>query len=140
MVMLAVDSPALCRSVRNDGRDCSAEMATIDRQIDAAYAMQDFVDSQCGGRGLGWYRIVKTPTQARHAIRNGRLAVVLGIETSHLFYCNSTGTCDWRSGLKRYLDRGVRHFFPIHQDDNAFGGASYFQPWIQRQGNWLAIR
>jgi microsomal dipeptidase-like Zn-dependent dipeptidase len=140
MVMLAVDSPTLCRRVRNDSRDCDDEMRTIDLQIDAAYAMQEYIDREAGGRGLGWYRVVTTPTEARRAIRTGKLAVVLGIETAYLFNCNRVRICDWRSELERQLRRGVRHFFPIHQYDNVFGGASYFAPLIQAQTNWLTRR
>jgi microsomal dipeptidase-like Zn-dependent dipeptidase len=152
MVMLAVDSPALCKSINTDGRDCSDEMATIDRQIDGAYAFQTYLDSKLGGPGLGWYRIVTTPADARRVIEDGKLAVVLGAETVHLFNCLkrcanalelatrgncSLSPCAWESGLAKYWNRGVRHFFPIHQDDNTFGAASYFQPVIQRQRNYF---
>ncbi len=133
MVMFAVDGPPLCTKVATDGRDCSDETATIERQIDAAYAMQSYIDQKAGGPGKGWYRVVLTPTEARQAIRGGKLAVVLGVETAHLFNCHNTGPCDWEEQLRRHWSRGVRHFFPVHQDDNAFAGASYFNPVIQRQ-------
>lgn len=139
MVMFAVDGPPLCDKVDTDLRHCWDEMATIDRQLDAAYAMQRYIDAASGGPGRGWYRIVTTPAEARRVIAEGKLAVVLGIETAHLFNCNGE-PCEWKTQLDHYWARGVRHFYPIHQDDNVFGGASYFQPDLQRQENWFADR
>lgn len=135
MVMMAVESPILCKGVKNgggktDGRNCDAETPSISNQIQAAYTMQDYIDGQSGGAGQGWYRIVTTPAEARRVIQAGKLAVVLGVETSHLFECKSEG-CDWPGGLNALWNQGVRHFFPIHHDQNAFGGPSYFQKSIQ---------
>lgn len=135
MVMLAVDSPALCWQVNTDGRNCDDEMAAVDRQLDDAYAMQAYVDESAGGPGRGWYRIVTTPMEARQVIRAGKLAVVLGIETAHLFGCRPNTSCAWRSQLDKYWGRGVRHFFTVHQGDSAFGGASYFKPELQKRRN-----
>jgi microsomal dipeptidase-like Zn-dependent dipeptidase len=130
-VMLAEDSPLLCSHVNNDGRACSDEGGTILRQINEAWAMQRAVDAQFG-EGQGWYRIVRTPAEARQVIASGRLAVVLGIETVH-----PPGATDL-DGLIWLHDLGVRHIFPIHQSDNDFGGASYFEPILQRQRNVFA--
>lgn len=138
MVMLAQDSPILCPRVANDGRDCNDEDTTLLKQINAAYAMQDYVDAKWGGPGQGWYRIVTDPVQARKVMRAGKLAVVLGVETAHLFGCRTTGSCRWQEKLDYFWSRGVRHFFPIHQDDNAFGGASYFNPILQRQRGYIS--
>jgi microsomal dipeptidase-like Zn-dependent dipeptidase len=135
--MLAEDSAKLCDTINTDGRDCADEMATIDLQLDAAYAMQDYLDAQAGGPGQGWYRIVTTPAEARLVIQAGKLAVVLGIETAYLFNCRDETSCHWEANLEKYWRKGVRHFFPIHQANNAFGGASYFQPYIQKQENWV---
>lgn len=138
MVMFAEDSPALCKLSNNDGRNCDDEDTTILLQLDAAYAMQDYIDQQAGGSGKGWYRIVTTPTEARRVIQEGKLAVVLGIETAHLFNCQSDQPCGWLDHLKFFWQqKGVRHFFPIHQANNAFGGASYFNSILQRQRNWV---
>lgn len=140
MVMFAVDSPKLCQSTRNDGRECENEMATIDRQINAAYRMQGYIDDKAGGPGQGWYRIVTTPAEARRVIQEGKLAVVLGIETAHLFSCDpeeSPPSCYGTSGVRIYRNKGVSHFFIIHQGDSSFGGAAYFAPLVQRQTNWL---
>jgi len=74
----------------------------------------------------GWFKVVKSPQEARQAIANGQLAVVLGIEEANLFGC-SDGKCtiDYvQSQLGEYFDRGVRHIFPIHNFDNDYGGAA----------------
>lgn len=132
IVMLAEDSPSLCSESNNDKRNCDDEMATILRQIDAAYAMQAYIDQKAGGSGKGWYRIVTTPAEARRAIHEGKLAVVLGIETANLFNCHfNQFTCNWPGQLKFFWQqKGVRHFFPIHQVNNFFGGASFFNSMI----------
>ena len=44
--------------------------------------LERYVDAQYGGPGKGWYRIVTNPYQARRVINEGKLAVVMGIETS----------------------------------------------------------
>ena len=90
--------------------------------------MQDYIDAQNGGPGEGWFRIVDNPAQAREVIAEGKLAVVLGIEISKLFNCGEflgVAECS-REELVERLDAayelGVRHIFPIHKFDNAFGG------------------
>ena len=49
--------------------------------------MQDYIDAQFGGPGKGFYRIVKNPFQARKVINAGKMAVIMGIETSVPFGC-----------------------------------------------------
>jgi microsomal dipeptidase-like Zn-dependent dipeptidase len=133
MVMFAVDSPALCEVTGNDGRNCNDEMWTIERQLNAARDLQDAIDAESGGSGNGWYRIVRSPAEARRVIQQGKLAVVLGIETAHLFGCRRGAACDWKPALDYYWNAwGVRHFFPIHHDTNLFGSPSYFAPDIQK--------
>ncbi|MDQ3031659.1 MAG: dipeptidase [Myxococcota bacterium] len=104
------------------------DMVAVDRSIEAAYALERYIDAQSGGPGRGWLRIVTTPADARRVIDEGRLAVVLGIETSNLFDCRLTPhegdpTCDEayvRAQLDRYQALGVRAIFPVHKLDNAF--------------------
>jgi microsomal dipeptidase-like Zn-dependent dipeptidase len=139
MVMLAVDSPVLCENSNNDGRPCFDETSTINVQLNAAYDMQEYIDEQSGGPGTGWYRIVKNPSEARQVIHEGKLAVVLGVETAHLAHhrnCIDFG-CPWLETFRTFWQMGARHFFPIHQADNLFGAAAYFSPMLQRQTNWL---
>lgn len=107
--------------------DCE-DMTAVDRQISAAYALERYVDAQHGGPGQGWLRVVTSPAQAREVIGAGKLAVVLGIETSDLFQCPLTPredgpVCDqaWVDAqLDRYHTAGVRVMFPVHKYDNRF--------------------
>ncbi|MGH9458320.1 MAG: hypothetical protein ACRD2J_11860 [Thermoanaerobaculia bacterium] len=140
MVMLAVNNEVLCGAASTrEGFGCD-DMSAVDRQLDGAYGLQSYIDAQSGGPGKGWYRIVRTPEEARAAINGGKMAVVLGIEVDSLFNCGAEG-CHDRNGtlisaanapdyvrqeLARYYDRGVRHIFPVHVFDNAFGGASIY--------------
>jgi len=63
-----------------------------------ARRFQTFIDTQRGGPGLGWLRIVESPAEARRVIRQGKLAVVLGIEVDNPFGCMQGGARDQRSG------------------------------------------
>jgi microsomal dipeptidase-like Zn-dependent dipeptidase len=113
---LAGNVPAACK-----------DMPSVDRQISEAYAMQSSIDTRSGGPGLGWFRIVKDPTEAISVMRQGKLAVILGIEVDNLFNCYANGGCTEatvRQQLDRYFAMGVRHVFPIHFYDNAFGGSA----------------
>src|SRR4030095_12636902 len=88
MGQLAVTNEALCTGSKHlRGTDCTNEMAPVDAQIQATYDFQTYVDSISGGAGMGWFRIVKTPAEARQVISDGKMAVVLGIEVANLFNC-----------------------------------------------------
>ncbi len=107
--------------------DCE-DMTAVDRIIDEAYAMERYIDAQSGGPGLGWFRVVQTPAEAREVIASGKLAAILGIETSNLFDCKITPsagdpTCDEayvEAQLDHYYDLGIRAIFPVHKYDNKF--------------------
>lgn len=104
------------------------DMVAVDRIIDETYAMEAYIDAQEGGPGKGWFRIVESPAEARRVIGSGKLAVVLGIETSNLFDCflvpsDEFPACteqDVLDELDAYHARGVRAMFPVHKYDNAF--------------------
>lgn len=125
--MLAVDNESLCRANRRlVGTDCSDTMSSIEAQIEAAHDFERWLDAKSGGAGRGWFRIVRSSQQALDAIAQNKLAVVLGVEESALFGCNS-GECnaqDVEEQLDRWTEKGVRHFFPIHNFDNDFGGTA----------------
>ncbi|WP_105200921.1 HYR domain-containing protein [Pseudoalteromonas sp. T1lg10] len=115
----------------------------------AADPASGFCAGEAGAKE-GWFRIVTSPLEARQVISEGKLAVVLGIEVDNLFNCKEQNSnrpeasCpnmrDSNGELMRnelgepidtvtkavnhYFDKGVRHFFPIHNFDNAFGGAA----------------
>lgn len=149
MVLLAVNNEVLCRvGIRKKHRDCTQNMQDIDIQINGAYALQGFIDSQNGGSGKGWFRIVTSPAQARQVIEDGKMAVVLGIETESLFNCKKPGDCSQsfiRNEVQKYYNRGVRHMFPIHDFDNEFGGAATFKSAINTgnrivRGEYFSVR
>jgi len=144
MVMLAVNNLALCRST--GGADCDDTMVHIDAQLDKALEFERYIDRQNDGvvDGDGWFRIVTSPQQAREVIRDGKLAVVLGIEVENLFNCG-LGGCPTQDGqspqdyvtgqVEKYYDMGVRHIFPIHNFDNAFGSPATWQDAINVGNN-----
>ncbi len=104
------------------------DMVAVERTIDEVRALERYVDAHAGGPGRGWFRVVTSPAEARAVIDAGKLAVVLGIETSNLFECHLTPrpgapVCDeahLRAQLDHYQARGVRAIFPVHKFDNAF--------------------
>jgi microsomal dipeptidase-like Zn-dependent dipeptidase len=120
------------------------DMVAVDRILTESYAMERYIDAQSGGPGLGWFRIVKTPAEAREAITAGKMAVVLGIETSNLFECALTPvdgnpTCDEafiKERLDHYYEVGVRAMFPVHKYDNAFTPGDGDRAFIEL-GNFL---
>jgi len=129
--------------------DCE-DMTAIDRILEDTWAMQRYIDAQWGGEGKGWFRIVTSPAEAREVIAAGKLAVVLGIETSNPFRCYLTPrpggpTCDeaWvEAQLDEYYARGVRSVFPVHKFDNRFSPGDGSRGFLQAgnfliSGHWL---
>ncbi len=143
VVQHAVSNQILCDFLGRGGiqpiRYSCNDMVAVDRQIDEAYAMQDYVDAQEGGPGKGWFHIVTSPAQAREEIAAGKMAVVLGIETSNLFDCFLTtpvgfARCTEQDVIDRlddYRDRGVRALFPVHKYDNGFSAGDGDKAFIE---------
>ena len=161
MVMSAVTNETLCKTLyrlqKYDGTystDCTNSMEEIDAQLNAAWAFQTWLDNQYGGPNKGWFRIVTSPQQAAAVIKQGQLAVVLGIEVENLFNCHlgadtgspnentvypfepntnppaSMSTCTAafvQQQVQHYYAMGVRHIFPIHNFDNAYGSPAAWQ-------------
>jgi microsomal dipeptidase-like Zn-dependent dipeptidase len=129
MVQLAVNNELACLISGKRWLDCR-DMYNIDKQIDGAYALEAFIDQQHGGPGKGWYRIVTSPGEARRAIEDGKLAVVLGIETDSLFGCKPlSGGCTEeyiQKQVEKYYCKGVRHIFPVHLYNNKFAGSALY--------------
>ncbi len=127
MVTQLVDNEALCQLMTTRRNPCN-DMDAVRLQAQDLRALQDYIDAQSGGPGKGFFRIVTNPFQARQVINEGKLAVVEGIEVSHLFDCGeflhvpdcSDAKID--AGLNEVRALGVSTFFPIHKFDNAFGG------------------
>ncbi|KQV77511.1 hypothetical protein ASC64_01300 [Nocardioides sp. Root122] len=93
-------------------------------------AMQDYVDAQYGGPGRGWYRIVTDPFEARKVINEGKLAVVMGMETSVPLGCNvqlGRPTCTEEQMLAELAEMkklGVSQMELTNKFDNAFTGVA----------------
>ncbi|MET0402367.1 MAG: membrane dipeptidase [Cystobacter sp.] len=128
MVMLAVNNQDIFGSpihaTKAPGRT-GEDMEAVDLQIAEAYNLQSYLDSKAGGTGRGWYRIVKSPEEARAVIAQGKLAVVLGAEVDYLFDCRRDGACtaaQVEARLDDYHARGLRHLYPVHFKQNAFAG------------------
>ncbi len=132
LVQHATTNEVLCELANGVGtqhsRHSCNDMVAVDQIIDATYALERYVDAHAGGPGKGWFRVVKSPAEARKVIGDGKLAVILGIETSTLFDCYVTARPGFpkctdavvRAKLDDYYGRGVRAIFPVHKFDNAF--------------------
>ncbi|MER6812694.1 Coagulation factor 5/8 type domain-containing protein [Spirillospora sp. NPDC000708] len=130
LVNQLVDNRTLCEIYPLKKYPCD-EMETIRRQAKATYALQDFIDRENGGAGKGWFRVVTGPQQARRVIEQGKLAVVLGIETSEPFGCREVygkprcTKADIDRGLDEVQKLGVSSMFLCHKFDNALCGVRY---------------
>jgi microsomal dipeptidase-like Zn-dependent dipeptidase len=116
------------------------EMADIDRGIELARSLQDYVDAQSGGPGKGWFRLVSSPQEARAVIGQGKLAAIIGLEDSNLFDCVSNPQCT-KEYLSRKVDeyykKGVRTLFTVHKFDNAFGSPNVDLKTLMNAGSFL---
>lgn len=116
--------------------DCD-DMSVATKQVEYLYDVQDYIDAQFGGPGKGWYRIVKSPAEARQVANEGKLAVVLGIEVAQVFNCGVTflpdgsevRKCD-QTQIDQEIEKlwalGARHVYPFHDIDSSLGGAGIF--------------
>jgi len=129
---LMVSNEALCSAGKRRSNFTCNDMDAVNKEIQATKELEQAIDKMDDGlvNKTGWYQIAYSPSQARDIIRKGKLAVVLGIEVDSLFNCKPGTTCTreyLRGQLQSYYNQGIRHVFPIHQFDNAFGGAALFK-------------
>ncbi|MEX1364197.1 MAG: hypothetical protein AB1Z98_13810 [Nannocystaceae bacterium] len=148
VVQHATTNSAICHLTAGEGiqpvRYSCEDMVAVDRIIEETYAMERYIDAQAGGPGEGFFRIVLSPSEAREVIAQGKMAVILGIETSDLFDCRlvpreGSPICDEdyiRQQLDTYYDQGVRAIFPVHKYDNAFSPGDGDRAFIEL-GNFL---
>ncbi|WP_327350880.1 galactose-binding domain-containing protein [Streptomyces sp. NBC_01304] len=125
-----VTNGVICSVYFFKDRSCD-EMTAIRLEAKKSYDMQAFIDKMYGGPGKGWFRIVTSSAQAREVIKQGKLAVVLGVETSEPFGCKQildVGQCD-KGDIDRGLDElhelGVSSMFLCHKFDNALCGVRF---------------
>ncbi len=130
MVNDLVENVALCEIYPIKHNSCD-DMTSIRLQYRRIHELEDYIDAQAGGPGRGWFRIVRDPFEARQVVNEGKLAVVLGIETSEIFGCGGSEQlprCNREqivAGLEEIERMGVASLFPIHKFDNALGGVRF---------------
>ena len=129
VVAQTVEDAPLCKLEPRREHSCN-ETQTIKLEIKRLKKLEHYVDAQSGGPGKGWFRIVRNPSQAQRVIARGKLAVLIGIESSDLFDCSEfmdKPQCTKAAvdrGIKQYKKLGVRSMFIAHWVDNAFAGAA----------------
>jgi microsomal dipeptidase-like Zn-dependent dipeptidase len=128
-VNLMVENRALCELYPLKQNSCN-EMDSVLLQIKRIKEFQDYIDAQSGGPGKGFFRIVRSPFQARKVINRGKLAVVQGMEVSEPFGCklqNGAPQCD-EQDIDGWIDRlkalGLRQFEITNKFDNALTGVA----------------
>ncbi|MFH8447852.1 discoidin domain-containing protein [Streptomyces fungicidicus] len=125
-----VTNGVICSVYFFKDRDCD-EMTSIRLQAKLTYDLQAHIDGMYGGPGKGWFRIVTDSAQARDVVAQGKLAVVLGVETSEPFGCKQVldiAQCDQDdidAGLDELYALGVRSMFLCHKFDNALCGVRF---------------
>jgi microsomal dipeptidase-like Zn-dependent dipeptidase len=124
-----VEDQPICEIEPQRSHSCD-ETQTIEAEAQEMGRLQDYVDAQSGGPGRGWLRLVTTPQQARQVIRRGKLAVLLGVESSNPFGCSESlgrpqcTTADVDRGIALYKRLGISGMFIAHWVNNAFAGAA----------------
>ena len=130
VVAQLIEDEPLCRLMEPRVSHSCDETETIELEAARLRELQDYVDAQSGGHGRGWFRIVTNSKQARRVVERGRLAVVMGVESSSPFGCKEfmgEPECDREDvdrGIALYRRLGIRSMFVAHWVNNAFAGAS----------------
>ncbi|MER8187179.1 discoidin domain-containing protein [Kitasatospora sp. NPDC094015] len=125
-----VTNGVICSVYFFKDRGCD-EMDSIRLQARKTYELQSYIDTMYGGPGKGWFRIVTDSAQARQVVEQGKLAVVLGVETSEPFGCkqildiSQCSKADIDRGLDELYGLGVRSMFLCHKFDNALCGVRF---------------
>src|SRR3954454_15767295 len=129
VVAPTVEDESICNIEPRKSHSCN-ETQTVEAEVKELKALQAYIDAQSGGRGRGWFRLVYGPRAARRAIERGKLAVLIGVESSNPFGGSETqgqpncNRADIDSGIARLRKIGVRTIFLAHWTDNALAGAA----------------
>ncbi len=129
VVAQTVEDQPICEIEPLRSHSCD-ETKTIKLEVQRLRALERYVDAQSGGPGRGWFELVYGPGQARRAIESGKLAVVIGVESSNPFGCSELhgepqcAKTDVDRGIRRFRRWGVRGMFVAHWVDNGFAGAA----------------
>ncbi|MBC7398156.1 MAG: membrane dipeptidase [Bdellovibrionales bacterium] len=116
LVVSMMNFEPLCNLMPKNNKkfeDCSDTFA-VNKQLAVVH---DFEKTH------SWFKIVLTPLEARQAIQDGKLAVILSIEASHIF-----GDGDWRKEFEDAYSQGVRTLQLGHQMNNRFTGVAMHNP------------
>ena len=128
-VNLLVENNKLCELYPIKHNSCD-DMASVRLQADDMRKLERYIDAQYGGPGRGWYRIVTDPFEARRVINQGKMAVVMGIETSVVFGCTmkrdipQCTAAEIDRQLDEVHDMGVRQMELVNKFDNALAGVA----------------
>jgi len=128
VVAQLVEDEPLCEIEPQRSHSCD-ETETIALEAQRLRELEEYVDAQAGGPGRGWFRIVTNARQARRTVERGKLAVVMGVESSNPFGCSEfmgEPQCDRDDvdrGIALYRELGIRSLFVAHWVNNAFAGA-----------------
>ncbi|MEO6606385.1 MAG: hypothetical protein ABIN55_12280 [Aeromicrobium sp.] len=129
LVNLLVENNQLCMIYPLKRNSCD-DMTSIRLQAADMRKLERYIDAQNGGPGKGWYRIVGDPFEARKVINQGKLAVVMGMETSVPFGCSTNlgkPECTAEQ-IDKQLDEvqamGVRQMELVNKFDNALSGVA----------------
>ena len=128
---LLVENNQLCQIYPLKKNSCD-DMDSIRLQAKRMFQFQDYVDAQFGGPGKGFYRIVRSPFEARRVINAGKMAVIMGIETSVPFGCTfkavlgtdrpACTAADITRQIGQMRRIGVSQMELVNKFDNALGG------------------
>ncbi|GAA3528002.1 hypothetical protein GCM10022234_26510 [Aeromicrobium panaciterrae] len=129
LVNLLVENNQLCTIYPLKRNSCD-DMTSMRLQAADMRKLERYIDAQNGGPGKGWYRIVGDPFEARKVINEGKLAVVMGMETSVPFGCSEklgVPQCS-PAQIDQQLDdvyaMGVRQMELVNKFDNALSGVA----------------
>jgi len=129
LVNLLVQNNKLCQLYPIKHNSCD-DMDMVRLEAKDMRDMERYIDAQYGGPGRGFYRIVTDPFQARQVINSGRMAVVMGIETSVIFGCTTKldqpacTSSQIDDQLDEVYDLGVRQMELVNKFDNALAGVA----------------
>jgi len=129
VVAQTVEDEPLCRLEPRRSHPCD-ETESIKLEIQRLKKLEHYTDAQSGGPRRGWFQVVRNPGDARRVIEHGKLAVLIGIESSNPLGCREfmdepqCTRADIDRGLRDYRRLGVRSMFVAHWVDNAFAGAA----------------
>src|SRR4051794_38469554 len=129
VVAQTVEDEPFCRIEPVRIHSCREPVA-IAQQIGTLRQLQAYIDARSGGPGRGWFRLVYDPARARRISARGKLAVLIGIESSNPLggsELQGRPQCT-RADVDRRLAAahrlGVRSLFVAHWVNNAFAGAA----------------